>query len=65
MHMFISTIVTIMSFLYRDVKDGDLIRITVENKHINGQEIKFRVCNNNIQRRVFGVLTLIATLRRY
>ena len=31
--------VTTMSPLYRDAKDGKIIRIIVENKHINGLEI--------------------------
>ena len=29
--------------------------IIVTNKQVNGLEINFKVCNNNIQRRVFGV----------
>ena len=41
-HAFISTAGTIMSSLYRDAKDGETIGITVENKHINELEIKFK-----------------------
>ena len=54
---FISTAVTTMSSLYRDATDGEIIRIIVENKHINGLEISLEcvLCNNYIQPRVFGV----------
>ena len=38
---------------YRSKKDGENIRIIVENKLINGLEI--RMCNNNIQPWVFSV----------
>ena len=54
-HTFISTAVTTMLSLYRDVKDGEII---VENKHINGLEINLEcsTCtSNNIQPQVFGV----------
>ena len=36
---FISTTGTTMPSLYRDPKDGEMIGITVEYKHINGLEI--------------------------
>ena len=36
-HTFTSTAGTSMSSLYREAKDGEII---VENKHINGREIK-------------------------
>ena len=38
-HAFISTADTTMSSLYSGVQYGEIIGITVENKHINGLEI--------------------------
>ena len=40
---FISTAVTTMSSLYRDAKDGEIIGIIIENKHVSGLEINFGV----------------------
>ena len=55
-HMFISTVGTTMSSLYRDSKDGEILGIIVENKHmIKWTRNKFILCNNTIQPRVFGV----------
>ena len=36
---FISTVDITMLSLYRDTKDGEIIGIIVENKHINGLEM--------------------------
>ena len=33
-HVFIPTVYTTMSFLYRGAKDGEFFGIIVENKHI-------------------------------
>ena len=40
MHAFISMVDLPVSSQYRSEKDGKNIGITVENKHINGLEIK-------------------------
>ena len=53
-HAFISTAGTTVSSLYRDVKDGEIVGIIVEYKHINGLEINLE-CHINHQPRVFGV----------
>ena len=38
-HMFISTFDATVPSLYKGAKDGEIIGIIVENKHINGLEI--------------------------
>ena len=51
--MFIS-VADLPVFVAIQEKDGENIGIIVMNKYVNGQS-KFRVCNDNIQPRVFSV----------
>ena len=54
-HAFISTAVTTMSSLYRDAKDGEIIKITVEKKHKSGLEINLKCVIITFNHGFFGV----------
>ena len=61
-HTFFSTVDIIMSSLYRGAKDGEIIGIIGENKHLNGLEINL-VCVIIIFNHRFSVFNVCYSLR--